>query len=60
MKKILIFCFLILLVSPLNNTVYSKSNSKNTILLKKQAASGDVEAQLIQFGVEALQTISPT
>jgi formylglycine-generating enzyme required for sulfatase activity len=46
MKKIFIICFLVLLAHSLTCTVYAKSNSQNIISLKKQAARGNVDAQL--------------
>ncbi|MCD4744207.1 MAG: SUMF1/EgtB/PvdO family nonheme iron enzyme [Desulfobacteraceae bacterium] len=46
MKKTFIICFLILLLNPLTCLLYAGSNPQDIVSLKKQAARGNVDAQL--------------
>ena len=46
MKKIFILCFLLLLANPLNSILYAANTQQDIITLKKQAARGNVDAQL--------------
>ncbi len=46
MKKIFILCFVILLINPLASSLYAANSKQNINILKKQAARGNVEAQI--------------
>jgi formylglycine-generating enzyme required for sulfatase activity len=46
MKKILILCFVILLITPLTSFLYAANTRQDISALKKQAARGNIEAQI--------------